>query len=123
MTWTSFRTASAIWLGTLLGIYAGGWLQAQPGPESSMGQFPLPRTIGMRREPLLSDPAPRTVLVRLEHENSWDAHGIQFFALVLPQGRATISVDADVPFSRLLHELTRAKRVLVTFQPEATLSR
>jgi hypothetical protein len=43
-------------------------------------------------------------LAKLQHQQTYDTHGIQFFAIVTPDGEALLSVDGDLPLSQWLLE-------------------
>jgi hypothetical protein len=43
-------------------------------------------------------------LAKLQHQQTYDTKGIQFFAIVTPEGEALLSVDGDLPLSKWLLE-------------------
>jgi hypothetical protein len=43
-------------------------------------------------------------LAKVRHQQTYDTKGIQFFAIVTPDGEALLSVDGDLPLAKWLLE-------------------
>jgi hypothetical protein len=49
------------------------------------------------------------VVAKVQHQQTYDTKGIQFFAIVTPDGEALLSVDGDLPLAKWLLEHTDQK--------------
>lgn len=56
------------------------------------------------------------VRVTITQHNSPDAHGILYFDFGLPDGRAVVSVDGDMPLAKALQQHA-GKHTLLTLEP------
>jgi hypothetical protein len=93
VTMKSGMRTIAVALGVLIGIYA-----AECGRDNMHAQDTY------------------SVVARIRHQDTYDTQGIQFFAIVMPDGEALLSVDGDLELAKQV--LTRKDaRVRITVEP------
>lgn len=96
-----------LWL-TVLVPMAYLTVVGQARPEGAMGTYPVPPAIAMTGGEAV------TWTVEIKPHDTYDPSGVQFFALVFPDGtRAVVSVDADLPFAQALERFKQQKVRLV----------
>ena len=83
-----------------------------------MGGIVLVIVVAWAAYPCGQQAEPYTSVVKVEHQETYDSKGIQFFAFVGPDGKdsSLLSVDADLELSQILLSHDR-KHVRITIEP------